>query len=447
MQSRVLSQQAFSFPLITKDIKSSFSQALSFNERRNIFLGKLLSPNSKNRYKRYLGAPIRYAGGKSLAVGLIVELIPSDARRVISPFLGGGSVEVAVANELELPVIGYDIFDILVNYWQVQLKTPSELYEKLSNFKPNKREFQKIKERLKQHWKGEKKLDNLDLAAHYYYNHNTSYGPGFLSWPSSVYMQEKKYSSMLKKIKNFEASNLKVFKSSFEKVIPRFTNDFLYCDPPYFLDGDSKMFKGIYPQRNFPIHHNSFNHEALRDLLLQHKGKFILSYNDCSTIREWYKDFTFIAGDAYSVKSGQKRWQIFLYGKNRFETDNAFQSMNGIGQLLIECINLYPDSFTDYQKNKIDVFADNLDVRNSKARNKTQTSDQKVIFKYKDKNLGELEMRNSGFNHYKEVLFVMNKKQVLDLLLNNIKVRGKYKGKILLYGDADKKFIHRKNIF
>lgn len=447
MQSRVLSQQAFSFPLITKDIKSSFSQALSFNERRNIFLGKLLSPNSKNRYKRYLGAPIRYAGGKSLAVGLIVELIPSDARRVISPFLGGGSVEVAVANELELPVIGYDIFDILVNYWQVQLKTPSELYEKLSNFKPNKREFQKIKERLKQHWKGEKKLDNLDLAAHYYYNHNTSYGPGFLSWPSSVYMQEKKYSSMLKKIKNSEASNLKVFKSSFEKVIPRFTNDFLYCDPPYFLDGDSKMFKGIYPQRNFPIHHNSFNHEALRDLLLQHKGKFILSYNDCSTIREWYKDFTFIAGDAYSVKSGQKRWQIFLYGKNRFETDNAFQSMNGIGQLLIECINLYPDSFTDYQKNKIDVFADNLDVRNSKARNKTQTSDQKVIFKYKDKNLGELEMRNSGFNHYKEVLFVMNKKQVLDLLLNNIKVRGKYKGKILLYGDADKKFIHRKNIF
>ena len=447
MQSRVLSQQAFSFPLITKDIKSSFSQALSFNERRNIFLGKLLSPNSKNRYKRYLGAPIRYAGGKSLAVGLIVELIPRDARRVISPFLGGGSVEVAVANELELPVIGYDIFDILVNYWQVQLKTPSELYEKLSNFKPNKREFQKIKERLKQHWKGEKKLDNLDLAAHYYYNHNTSYGPGFLSWPSSVYMQEKKYSSMLKKIKNFEASNLKVFKSSFEKVIPRFTNDFLYCDPPYFLDGDSKMFKGIYPQRNFPIHHNSFNHEALRDLLLQHKGKFILSYNDCSTIREWYKDFTFIAGDAYSVKSGQKRWQIFLYGKNRFETDNAFQSMNGIGQLLIECINLYPDSFTDYQKNKIDVFADNLDVRNSKARNKTQTSDQKVIFKYKDKNLGELEMRNSGFNHYKEVLFVMNKKQVLDLLLNNIKVRGKYKGKILLYGDADKKFIHRKNIF
>src|SRR3989338_7038679 len=216
------------------------------------------------------------------------------------------------------------------------------------------------------------------------------------------------------------------------------------------------------------------------------------------------KDVIDQAGDAYSVKSGQKRWQIFLYGKNRFETDNAFQSMNGIGQLLIECINLYPDSFTDYQKNKkackeklgllmkqlfdkfqekrrvktflekalfegsqvnylvikqngifnvftarnvIDVFADNLDVRNSKARNKTQTSDQKVIFKYKDKNLGELEMRNSGFNHYKEVLFVMNKKQVLDLLLNNIKVRGKYKGKILLYGDADKKFIHRKNIF
>lgn len=63
-----------------------------------------------------MGAPIRYAGGKSLAVGLIIERIPDDVKRVVSPFLGGGSVEVAIANELDIPVVGYDIFDILTNY-------------------------------------------------------------------------------------------------------------------------------------------------------------------------------------------------------------------------------------------------------------------------------------------------------------------------------------------
>ena len=282
------------------------------------FLNKLVSPSGKTKYKRYMGAPIRYAGGKSLAVGLVVERIPDETKRVISPFLGGGSVEVAIAKELNLPVIGYDIFDILVNYWQVQLNNPEELYKKLSGFKPNKENFKKIKETLKKHWKGEKKLNNLDLAAHYYFNHNTSYGPGFLSWPSSVYMDGRKYKSMLEKVKNLKIENLKVYCDTFENVIPQYKNDFLYCDPPYFLDGDSKMFKGIYPQRNFPVHHNNFNHEKLRDLLLNHKGEFILSYNDCSTIREWYKEFKFIdVSWQYTMGQGETRIGLNRINGNR----------------------------------------------------------------------------------------------------------------------------------
>ncbi len=51
--------------------------------------------------------------------------------------------------------------------------------------------------------------------------------------------------------------------ASFEAVFEKYPTDFFYCDPPYFLEGDSKMFKGIYPMRNFPIHHTSFNHELL----------------------------------------------------------------------------------------------------------------------------------------------------------------------------------------
>lgn len=93
-------------------------------QRKKDFLSKLVSPSGKTKYKRYMGAPIRYAGGKSLAVGLVIERIPENTKRVVSPFLGGGSVEVAIAKELGLPVIGYDIFDTLINYWGVQLKKP-----------------------------------------------------------------------------------------------------------------------------------------------------------------------------------------------------------------------------------------------------------------------------------------------------------------------------------
>ena len=71
-------------------------------------------------YKRYTGSPLRYAGGKSLAVGLITEHLPKGIKKVVSPFIGGGSVEIALAKELGLEVVGYDIFDLLVNYWQQQ---------------------------------------------------------------------------------------------------------------------------------------------------------------------------------------------------------------------------------------------------------------------------------------------------------------------------------------
>ncbi len=61
-------------------------------------------------------------GASSLVVGLIVEYIPNGVRRIIGPFIGGGSVEIACATELGLEVLGFDIFDILVNFYQVLLK-------------------------------------------------------------------------------------------------------------------------------------------------------------------------------------------------------------------------------------------------------------------------------------------------------------------------------------
>ena len=82
-----------------------------------------LRSNGKLDYKRYLGSPLRYAGGKSLAVGYVVELLPDNLERLVSPFMGGGSVEIACARELGMEVIAYDIFDILCTYWQVQISS------------------------------------------------------------------------------------------------------------------------------------------------------------------------------------------------------------------------------------------------------------------------------------------------------------------------------------
>ncbi len=291
----------------------------SVAERKNAFLKKLASPSGKTKYKRYMGAPIRYAGGKSLAVGLILELVPDTIERLVSPFLGGGSVEVACANELGLSVIGYDIFDILVNYWQVQLEEPEQLYARLMKFSPTELGFKQVKERLKLHWTGKDPLERLDLAAYFYFNHNTSYGPHFLGWPSRVYLQPERYQTMLERVRNFRAENLQVECASFEAVMQKHRDDFLYLDPPYYLDGDSKTFVGLYPHRNFPIHHKGFKHDLLRDLIKSHRGGFILSYNDCSVIRDWYKDFA-MDMPSWQQTFGQGDTRI---GENRMRNNNG----------------------------------------------------------------------------------------------------------------------------
>ena len=283
-------------------------------EQKDAFLSSIRS-SGRLEYKRCIESPLRYAGGKSLGVGYVVERLPINIERLVSPFFGGGSIEIACAKNLGIEVIGYDVFDILCNYWKVQIRNPEALYKRLANLKPNRKEFRKVKEILTNYWKGETHLNRYDLATYYYFNSNTSYGPHFLGWPSDVYLQPIRYKKMIQKVKMFQAKTLSVSCGSFEETIPQHKNDFLYCDPPYYLE-DGKTFVGMYPHRNFPIHHAGFRHDILRDLLLSHKGGFILSYNDCDVIRDWYSDckmstpewqYTFGQGD---TRIGENRARL-----------------------------------------------------------------------------------------------------------------------------------------
>ena len=255
--------------------------------------------------------PIRYSGGKSKAYDVITSEIPKMPypNRIISPFIGGGSLESRWSSEIGIEVIGYDIFDALTNFWNILLTNPDGLADKLNTLVSTKEKYNEIKEilirwdytqEILSEWKtGHYKrddiitLDNLTAAAYYFYNHNLSYGPEYLGWISKIYENQDKWDRVVERIREYKNPKLQVNKGSFDEVIPNHANDFLYLDPPYYLakEKDNKMFKGLYPNGNWAVHHNEFDHEKLRDLLHNHKGDFILSYNDCETIREYYKDF------------------------------------------------------------------------------------------------------------------------------------------------------------
>lgn len=298
---------------------SAARQAGLMTSPKENLLSRLRS-NGRHKFSRYNGLPLRYAGGKSLAVGHVIEQLPEGLERLVSPFFGGGSVEIACAKELGIEVLGFDIFDVLTNYWQVQLESPVQLAKRIACWKPNKPTYARVKERLKSHWTRDAEIaDPLELAAHYWFNHNLSYGPGFLGWMSRIYEDSRRFERLVGKVRMFGCQNLEVSHGSFESTVARHSSDFLYCDPPYYLDGDSRMFKGIYPQRNFPVHHRGFNHQRLREMLHAHPGGFVLSYNDCNAIRRWYSDFRIVEVEwQYTLGQGETR-----IGKNRIENGVA----------------------------------------------------------------------------------------------------------------------------
>jgi DNA adenine methylase len=275
--------------------------------------------------------PLRYAGGKSRAIKHISHLAKNE-KTIVSPFFGGGSLEIFWASQHK-KIIGYDIFDVLVNFWDVLLNKNDELVHELNKITPTIEEYKQIKEELMKtpntqnmlsEWKTDTyrrtdivEIDNVKLAAYYYFNHNCSYGPGYLGWGSSVYLNDVKWQGMIDKIQKFKVPYMEVKRDSFENVLINHSQDFIYLDPPYYteIDSDNKMHAAIYPMKNIPVHHDGFNHELLRDLLKNHKGKFVLSYNNCETIRNYYSDFdqSFPSWN-YSMGNGETR-----IGKNRKE--------------------------------------------------------------------------------------------------------------------------------
>lgn len=209
------------------------------------------------------------------------------------------------------------------------------------------------------------------------------------------------------------------------------------------------------------------------------------------------KDVIDLSGDGHSVKSSKKKWQIFLYSASRFDKDIIFKRLNGLGQLLLDCINVFPKEYEDYKNNKkffkeklkepmiklkeklanVDtleaflnkslfnagevnyltikdtnvfyIFRNNdvlnglrkcIKVENSRARREGQMSAQKVVFKYEGTTIGEIEMRNDSKVHNREIKFWLDKIKTIKLLKNNIQEVIKLKDNLFVYGKAIKTF-------
>ncbi len=245
-------------------------------------------------------SPLRYPGGKSRGVGQILDLLPSNLKILCSPFIGGGSIELACASK-GVTVYGYDAFEPLVNFWQVALSHPSRLANSVEKLYPlSKGKFYELQT-------GYNSISGkIERAATLYALNRSSFSGTTLSGGMSP-NHPRFTPSSIHRLRMFRAKNLSVDCADFTYSIPKHYNQFLYLDPPY-ANGEK-----LYGQKGDM--HDGFSHETLANLLHSH-DRWILSYNHCELVHDLYSGYEFISPKwTYGMNSSKLSNEVIIVSK------------------------------------------------------------------------------------------------------------------------------------
>ena len=224
-----------------------------------------------------LAAPLHYIGSKKQLQKHLIPYMGMLIKRgsAVSPFVGGGSVELLLASN-GIRVYASDIDPLIVNFWNVLLSRPHELNDLVV-------EYWNIRSDQPQWWDEVYGMQPLEQAAVYWVVNRTSFrGFGFADGPkclnrTPVYM----HTGLIKKYRDFKAPNLFVEHLDYRQALSKHEDRFAYLDPPYV---DKEYY--YYINRK-----GTLDHKELRDLLAKRSSPWLLSYNDHDYVKELYQDF------------------------------------------------------------------------------------------------------------------------------------------------------------
>lgn len=221
-----------------------------------------------------MNPPINRLGGKSRLRKQIIELIPEHTCYV-EPFFGAGWVFFG-KEPSKVEVIN-DVDRELINLFRV-LKYHAPEVERLMEYEFSGRDiFEEYRDESIEY------LTDTHRAVRFMYLFTQSfagkggtYGYGVTSKPNPKIFYQEWLGEIKDRLKNTYVEN-----RSFEKIIPVYDreNTFFFCDPPYI---DTTGYGNEFGEKE---------HEQLRNLLKDIKGKFLVTINDCEKSRELYKDF------------------------------------------------------------------------------------------------------------------------------------------------------------
>lgn len=220
-------------------------------------------------------SPLRYPGGKRRAIKLIPQFFPKNLKTLVSPFFGGGSIELYCA-AMGVKVNGYDNFEPLANFWKTLFFNPDELANEVEKHHPlSKEAFYELQEKQKSLPEG------IEKAAIFYVLNRASFSGITLSGGMSP-NHPRFTPASIDRLRTFQNPNVEVEQGDFRETIISHPNEFLYLDPPYLVENN------LYGENGNL--HREFDHQFLFEML-KNRENWILSYNNTEEIQKMYQGF------------------------------------------------------------------------------------------------------------------------------------------------------------
>ncbi len=230
----------------------------------------------KSRVKRK--SPLAYIGGKSRLTKTIIPLIP-EHRTYCEVFAGAAWVFFS-KDESKVEVIN-DLDSDLVSFYRC---VQCHLEEFLKQFKwllSSREWFEDWKAQIK-----EPGLTDMQRAARYYYIQRLCFGGRVRNRSFGLAKERRPRINLLRLEEEMSELHLRLATVTIEhlpavELIQRYDGSsvFFYCDPPYY-------------KKPFYEHNMEFeDYQALAKALAGIKGKFLLSIDDTSEMREVFAEF------------------------------------------------------------------------------------------------------------------------------------------------------------
>lgn len=275
-----------------------------------------------------------WIGGKKSLRELIASLFPLYYERYIEVFGGGGWVlfHKPPGNDFEV----YNDFNgLLTNLYRCVREKPNELIDALYFVLNSREDFDIVKEALER----DSPTSDVIRASYFYQLIRYSYASGLTSYGSQPHDMWGNFPLIEQAHRRL--SKVVVENKDFEKLIRQYDRpvSFFYADPPYFET--EKYYKNV-GEDGF----KKDDHIRLRDTLMSIEGKFLLSYNDCSFIREIYdapniqiESYTRINNIKQRYDNGAQFPEILVANYDMHEREinspsqiNLFEMKNGLGK-------------------------------------------------------------------------------------------------------------------